>query len=132
MSQHSHSLKKSAYWFTIVGAVAALVHYIVAVFLESNALLVPVKANIAGFICAFPVSYFGHRSLSFAHQKSSHQQAFSRFLLVAISGFCANQTLLILCLKWLNMPFWLALGLVMVIIAVSTYVLSCYWAFQAK
>jgi putative flippase GtrA len=126
------SFKRSAYWFIAVGASAALVHYIIAVAIEHFALMPPALANIAGFISAFPVSYLGHRSLSFAQQDASHQQALPRFLLVAIMGFCANQTLLLFCLNYTKLPFWLALGLVMVIIAVSTYALSRYWAFKAK
>lgn len=128
----AQSLKRSAYWFIAVGASAALVHYIVAVVIEHFSLATPALANIIGFCSAFPVSYFGHRSLSFAQQDTIHQQALPRFLIVAITGFCANQTLLLFCLQYTKLPFWLALGLVMVIIAVSTYMLSRYWAFKAK
>jgi putative flippase GtrA len=128
----TQSLKHSAYWFMVVGASAALVHYVIAVTIEHFSLLTPALANMAGFISAFPVSYFGHSSLSFAQQDTSHQQSLPRFLLVAITGFCANQSLLIFCLNHTNLPFWFVLGLVMVIIAISTYVLSRYWAFKVK
>ena len=128
----AESFKRSAYWFIVVGATAALVHYIIAVTIEHFSLMTPALANIVGFSSAFPVSYVGHRSLSFAQQDTSHQQALPRFLLVAIIGFCANQTLLLFCLNYTKLPFWLALGLVMLIIAVSTYVLSRYWAFKTK
>ncbi|WP_137718550.1 GtrA family protein [Methylobacillus flagellatus] len=117
-------------WFTLVGIAAALVHYAVAVSLEAWQ-LTPSWANVCGFALAFPVSYIGHRRWSFAQQAASHGQALPRFLAVAIAGFAANQLLLISLLhgySWL--PFWLVLGLVMVVIAVSTYVLSRYWAFK--
>jgi putative flippase GtrA len=128
----TQSVKHSAYWFLVVGASAALVHYVIAVTIEHFSLLTPALANIVGFMSAFPVSYLGHSSLSFAQQDASHQQSLPRFSLVAITGFCANQALLVFSLNYTNLPFWFELGLVMVIISISTYVLSRYWAFKAK
>ncbi|MEQ1767207.1 MAG: GtrA family protein [Methylotenera sp.] len=122
--------KQSISWFAIIGALAAIVHYIVAVSFEFTGVLPPSQANIVGFLMAFPVSYFGHRKFSFSKQTSTHSQAFPRFLTVAVAGFIANQLLLIAALTYTWLPFWLALGLVMVIIAVSTYLLSRNWAFK--
>ena len=127
MSQgHSQSVS----WFAIVGALAALTHYVTAVGFEYSALLTASHANIAGFVAAFPVSYFGHRKLSFAGQDASHFQSLPRFLSVAVLGFLANQTLVLNALQYTKMPFWFALGLVMVVVAVSTYLLSKFWAFK--
>lgn len=127
MSQsHSSSLS----WFTIIGALAALTHYLIAVGFEYSAMLSPSYANIAGFIAAFPVSYIGHRKFSFSGNDASHQQALPRFLSVAILGFLANQILTLNAIQYTTLPFWLALGVVMVIVAVSTYLLSRFWAFK--
>jgi putative flippase GtrA len=131
VSERLSSLQRSAAWFTIVGATAALVHYIVAVSLEASTLALPAWANFIGFLCAFPVSYFGHRAFSFVAQKSTHSHALPRFLMIACGGFFANQTLLLSILHLTALPFWLALGIVMVLVAVSTYILSRYWAFKA-
>lgn len=129
MSQaHSQSVS----WFAIVGALAALTHYVTAVAFEHSALLSASQANIAGFMVAFPVSYFGHRKLSFAGQNASHFQSLPRFLSVAVLGFLANQTLVLNALKYTKLPFWLALGLVMIVVAVSTYLLSKFWAFKGS
>ncbi len=121
---------QSVSWFTIVGALAALTHFIVAVGFEYSALLTASHANIAGFIAAFPVSYFGHRKFSFAGQDSSHRSAFPRFLSVAVLGFLANQTLVLNALQYTKLPFWFVLGVVMVLVAASTYLLSKFWAFK--
>lgn len=110
--------------------VAAIVHYVCAVGLEVGTAMPPAYANIAGFLMAFPVSYLGHRKLSFGHQHSAHHQAFPRFFAVAGSGFIANQLLVIGALKFTRMPFWLVLAIVMVIIALCTFILSRYWAFK--
>jgi len=131
MNDRLTALKRSASWFTMVGAAAALVHYIVAVALESGAAIAASNANIVGFLCAFPVSYFGHRALSFSTQKTSHSQAFPKFLMIACGGFLGNQLLVISALHMTSLPFWLVLAVAMVIVAISTYILSRYWAFKA-
>ncbi len=122
----------SVSWFTLIGAIAALVHYVVAVVCETGAHIAPTWANVAGFTCAFPVSYFGHRTFSFAGMKHQHRQALPKFFLVAISGFFANQSMLMLSLSYTPLPFWLALGLVMIVVATATYLFSRYWAFKSK
>jgi putative flippase GtrA len=124
-SQHA-----SVVWFGIVGAVAALTHYCIAVFLESQSASAHV-ANISGFLCAFPVSYFGHRFFSFAGQNSPHIKALPKFFLVAVGGFLANHLMLLIFLKFTNLPFWLALAFVMMVVALSTYLLSRFWAFKS-
>lgn len=119
----------SAFWFALVGALAALVHYAVAVGCHAFGLL-PTPSNVFGFCCAFPVSYFGHRYWSFQATQVPHIQALPRFLMVALLGFSGNQTLLLLGLHYTSAPFWLVLGVVMVLIAAMTFVLSRYWAFK--
>jgi len=126
----SKSHSQSISWFTIIGAIAALTHYIVAVSFEISELLTASHANIAGFIAAFPVSYFGHRKFSFSGQDASHSQALPRFLSVAVLGILVNQTLVLNALQFTKLPFWLVLGIVMVLVAVSTYLLSKFWAFK--
>jgi putative flippase GtrA len=127
LKQFSHH----ASWFTIIGIVAAMTHYIVAVGLESLFLLKPSWANIIGFISAFPVSYFGHLKLTFAATNASHQQALPKFFTIALMGFIGNQSLVLLLLAKTFLPFWMVLGFVMVVVAVSTYFLSHFWAFKS-
>lgn len=129
MKANMHTLKRSISWFLVVGAIAALVHYFIAVTLEGVYFVRPAWSNIIGFCAAFPVSYLGHRRLTFSSQNSSHHQALPRFLAVAIVGFLANQTLLLLGLHFTALPFWCVLALVMIVVAIGTYLLSKHWAF---
>ncbi|HSI45952.1 MAG TPA: GtrA family protein [Methylophilus sp.] len=122
-------MRASVLGFVSVGAVAAAVHYVVA--LLAHALgLSPSDANWLGFLAAFPVSYIGHRRWSFRGTQAGHQQAFPKFLAVALLGFMGNQALVWLALTYTPLPFWFVLGVVMVIIAVSTWLLSRFWAFK--
>lgn len=122
-------MRVSVLGFVSVGAVAAATHYVVA--LLAHALgWQPANANWLGFLAAFPVSYIGHRWWSFRGTRSRHRQAFPKFLAVALLGFFGNQLLLWLALAYTPLPFWFALGLVMVVIAASTWLLSRFWAFK--
>lgn len=132
MQTQPHKLTRSVSWFACVGALAALVHYVVAVGLESYIHMAAAWANIAGFICAFPVSYIGHRTWSFPELSKAHQHTLPRFFSVAILGFLANQTLVLLGLRYTPLPFWIVLAVVMVAVAISTYVLSRFWAFSHR
>lgn len=125
LAQHA-----SVFWFGVVGALAALTHYCVAVVLEYQSASAHV-ANVSGFLSAFPVSYFGHRFFSFASQNAPHTQALPKFFLVAVTGFMANHLMLLALLTFMSLPFWLALAIVMVVVAVSTYLLSRFWAFKS-
>lgn len=122
-------MRASVLGFIGVGALAAGVHYVVAL-LAHGLGLQPANANWLGFFCAFPVSYSGHRVWSFRGTEASHQQAFPRFFSVALLGFLGNQALLWLALTYTSLPFWLVLGAIMVIVAASTWLLSRFWAFH--
>ena len=122
-------MQSSLFGFLSVGALAALVHYVVALLAHTLGIS-PANANWAGFLCAFPVSYLGHRHWSFRGTQARHISAFPKFLAVALLGFFANQALLWLGITYTHLPFWLVLGAVMVIVAASTYNLSRFWAFS--
>ncbi len=124
--------QSSISWFAVIGAAAAAVHYVVAVGIEFAQLTSPAKANILGFLLAFPVSYWGHRKLSFAAHTATHQQAFPKFFTVALTGFLIKQFMVINALHFTAIPFWLVLAVVMIVVAISTYLLSYYWAFKGK
>jgi putative flippase GtrA len=124
--------QSSISWFAVIGATAAAVHYVVAVGVEFAQILSPAQANILGFLLAFPVSYLGHRKLSFAGHTATHQQAFPKFFAVALGGFLINQFMVVNALSFTAMPFWLILAIVMILVAISTYLLSHYWAFKGE
>lgn len=114
--------------FVIVGATAAVVHWVAAV--TAMWLGVPaLAANVVGFGCAFPVSFSGHWRWSFHEQGARWQQALPRFALVAIGSFCGNEALFALLLRLSGWPPPLALGITLLAVASATFVLSRRWAF---
>lgn len=122
-------MRASVLGFVSVGAFAAAVHYVMALLAHAWGLS-PAQANWIGFLCAFPVSYLGHRRWSFRGTQANHLAAFCKFFAVALLGFFGNQALLWLALNYTPLPFWLVLGCVMLMVAASTWLLSRFWAFQ--
>lgn len=113
--------------FAGVGVAAMAVHFVVAVAL-ARAGVPPLIANVGGFLSAVPVSYQGHRRWTFGEGREA---AFRRFALVALGGFCANETLLALLLRITPLRYEVALTLVLGGVALGTYLLCRGWAFRA-
>lgn len=115
--------------FGLVGALAALTHYLVAAACLRLGLLSPAWANPAGFAVAFWVSYFGHFHLSFGGN-AAHRQALPRFLLTALAGFGTNHLLYLALLHLTPWSPYLDLLIALVLVAAMTFLLSRHWAFR--
>jgi putative flippase GtrA len=116
--------------FFIVGTTAAATHYIVGLAAYTFFGAGPGLANVIGYATGFPVSYGGHRYWTFETTRAPHREALPKFMLVQLSSFAANQTLLLLAVRFVPLPFWFLLGAVLVLVAVSTYLLSKIWVFR--
>ena len=115
-----------------VGGLAAATHYLVVLLLVGVGLH-PLLANVFAFLTAFQVSYFGHRHLTFADSAAglAHSQTLPRFFLVAVSSFLLNEVMFAALLKYTALPYQLSLGIVLVLVAGLTFVLSRVFAFSA-
>lgn len=115
--------------FGIVGTLAAMVHLLMVMLLVEMAWLSPLRANVAGFGVAFLFSYGGQRHFTFQDGDSPHRQALPRYLLVATAGWVLNQALFALLLAFTPLPYPLALGLVLLLVAGLTFLLGRHWVF---
>lgn len=117
--------------FGMVGALAALTHYLVAAACIHSGLTSPAWANPVGFGVAFWVSYFGHYHFSFADaDRSGHRQALPRFLLTALAGFVTNHLVYLGLLHFTPWSPYVDLFIALVLVAAMTFVLSRHWAFR--
>lgn len=117
--------------FGIIGLMAAAIHYLVVVALVELGGTAPLLANVGGFATAFWCSYFGHRHWTFADRRATNAtRSFFRFLATAVLGFLLNQLLFYLLLTHVNLPYFISLAIVVVVVAVLTYVLTRLWAFR--
>lgn len=122
------ALLRQLFYFGIVGTLAASVHFTIVIVLVEIAHLTPLTANIFAFICSFNISYFGHRYLTFSQTKASLIASLPRFLTVATWGFVLNEGLFYLFLK--IFPYPIALLIVIILVAISTFCFSKIWAFR--
>jgi putative flippase GtrA len=115
--------------FILVGSAAALTHLMTVIFLVENIHMAPLVANVGGWVCAFGVSYGGHFLLTFADQAAPAVQSVVRFFVLSASGFVINESAYAILLRTSSAPYPLLLAIILVCVAVLTYLLSRHWAF---
>lgn len=120
--------------FAIVGIAATLTHAGVSGFLLETNVLPAMFANLVGFVIAFGVSFAGHYYWSFSHlrQQSTAARAMLRFLLIALSGFALNSSVLALWLGFTSWPDLLGLMISIAIVPALTFAGARMWAFSHK
>ena len=116
--------------FIVIGGGAAAVHWLTVFAVVHQTGMEPLIANIIAFLCAFSVSYFGHKNWTFEAQDQAHGPALVKFFTVAVTGFCINEAVYALLLKGLNIHYLIGSAVAIVVAAVSTYILSQTWAFK--
>lgn len=116
--------------FTLVGGLAALLHYVVA--LQCSQWLDIAWANVVAFLVAFWISFFGHFYFSFQQGQRPNLAVLIKFCAVAISGFAINQAVLLLQVQLTDWPLRFMLALAIVVSAGSTFVLSRVLVFKDR
>jgi putative flippase GtrA len=117
-------------WFIAVGSAAAAVHLGTVIALVRWGDWRPAVANVAGWLIAFVCSFFGHHLTTFSDAKAPMGRAARRFFAVSALGFAVNQSAYVLLLRLSALRYDVALALVLVGIAVMTYLLGRLWAFR--
>jgi putative flippase GtrA len=117
--------------FVIVGSLAALVHVSMVVLLVQLYDFLPLVANAGGFLVSVQVSYWGHRLWTFAATDVLHREAYPKLVMLQISNFCLNELLYFILLS-LQLPYLLALLIVMTVLPVFTFLASKFWIFRSS
>ena len=118
--------------FVLVGGAAATTHLLVVGLLVHFAGMAPLAANVLGFLVAFVVSYHGHARFTFVQAQARGRAVAARYFAVACLSFVVNELLYAIALRWLGWNYLLSLFLVLLVVAVGTFVLSKFWAFKAR
>jgi putative flippase GtrA len=118
--------------FVAVGATAAAVHFAVVVAVVEAGLAPPLAANVAGWLVAFLVSFAGQHRFTFGDRSAPVRHAAPRFFALSAAGFAVNEAAYALLLRLAPVRYDVALALVLVGVAVMTYVLSSAWAFRHR
>lgn len=117
--------------FVLVGGAAAATHLLVVGLLVHWAGMAPLVANGLAFLVAFGVSYNGHALLTFAQAQARGWAVVGRYFAVASLSFAVNELLYAAALRWLEWNYLVSLLLVLLLVAVGTFVLSKTWVFKA-
>jgi putative flippase GtrA len=129
MSRTAGRTRASGLWFIVVGCLAAAVHFGVVVGLVHGFALNPLVANVVAWLVAFGVSFSGHFHLTFRELRAPLRRAALRFFGVSALGFAANEFTYAVLLHWTGLHYALTLAVVLVLVAVATWLLSRHWAF---
>lgn len=116
--------------FGLVGLGGTLIHLAVAWMANRWGGIAPYTANFAGFAAAFTWSYLGHFYWTFG-RRSAHGRHLSRFLVVALAGYGLTNLVIWIVVTRLGHPFEAALGVILIVVPTSTWLLSRIWAFRA-
>ena len=114
--------------FASVGTLAAIVNFSIVVWLVHFFNWHPLVANIAAFLVAFQVSFFGHRFWTFNHKQHTIG-SLPKFFTVAVFSFLLNEGLYSVFLAF-HIDYRLSLFFVIFIAAIFTLLLSKFWAFR--
>jgi putative flippase GtrA len=122
------ALATQAARFGAVGIGATLTHFAVAVMLVEGPGVPVLWANVIAFLTAFLVSYLGNHKWTFA-RSGGHVRFLPRFAMLAVGGFCANQSILWLIAIRLGMDYRIGLAVALTVVPTLTFLLSKLWVF---
>jgi putative flippase GtrA len=117
--------------FAVVGALATATHLATALLARKGFGASPMAANFAGYAASVGVSYLGNARFTFG-RPALHGAQFVRFLVVSLAGLCLNQAITWLMAVRLGLPFWVALGAVVTVVPVFSFLVSRLWAFRER
>lgn len=113
-----------------VGILATLVHVLVALCAERLTGLSHQQANLAGFLAAVSVSYFGHLRYTF-RQNSHSARHMLRFLVVSGVALATSSAIVQLVTAVGGYGFLTAMILVALVVPPVSFVVMRIWVFNA-
>lgn len=119
-------------WFVATGCAAALTHWLVAVACVREASLAPLVGNLFGWLLAFGVSFLGHYHFTFRAQRGRWAAAAWRFFMVSALGFAINELAYAYFLRTTSIPYDLLLAMILIAMAILTFILGRFWAFRRR
>ncbi len=113
--------------FAVVGAMATLVHVVVALLVTSTIALAPLVANLAGFSVAVAVSFWGHLRVTFKVEKPQRQHLY-RFIVLSLISLAVSSLITAACTYW-GGSMIVAMSFVTLIVPGVSFLVARFWAF---
>jgi len=115
--------------FTLVGTIAATVHWAVAVVAVERTGVPPSLANVVGWLVALAFSFVGHWRWTFGDRRVPVGRSARRFFVVSACAFACNAAAYALLLRFSPLRYDIGLAVVLLLVAIFTYLASRRWAF---
>ena len=118
--------------FALVGLAATCAHYLVAIVAVQN--INVYGANLAGYLAAVAISYFGHQRYSFqlSARDITHRSQFPKFILASLGGLVLSYLVLVIMEDGLGAPHWLSLAAAVCLVPIYTFVVSKLCVFRVS
>jgi putative flippase GtrA len=114
--------------FSMVGAVATVIHVVVAMLVISSTGISPTLGSIVGFFAAFTFSYLGHFRFSFA-VVGRHRNFLLKFAVGSAVSFCLSTTVVWVCTAILKIHYKPTLIGIGFILPLCSYLINRFWVF---
>lgn len=129
-NQQSRAVKG---FFLLVGAAAALVHFLSLLCAVQCFGIPPAWGNVLAFGIAFCVSFSGHYVLTFRDSSRTFSGSLWRWFFTSMAGFLLNQQMFVLGLGWFGRQYYPLVWLVVtVLVTIVTFLAGRFWAFAAR
>ena len=118
--------------FALVGVAATCAHYLVAIGVVQYVNVY--GANLAGYLAAVTISYFGHQRYSFqlSAREISHRSQFPKFILASLGGLALSYLVLVIMDDGVGAPHWLSLAAAVCLVPIYTFVVSKLCVFRVS
>ncbi len=116
--------------FVLVGGGAAIVHFLSAILFVELLATPALIANIFAFLVAFCFSFSGQRYLTFSSSNQTFFYSLKRYFLVSVCSFIFNELFFYIAVYLFNIRYYIALPIIVLLVAVGTFVVSKRWAFK--
>ncbi|SMC75459.1 GtrA family protein [Polynucleobacter kasalickyi] len=116
--------------FIIVGGGAAAVHFFSVIFFVELFAVPAMLANIFAFFIAFCFSFLGQRYLTFSDSNQSFYYSLKRYFFVSACSFMFNEGLFFVSIYHLHAPYFIALPIIVLLVAIGTFIVTKRWAFK--
>ena len=125
---HRSRCSLSIFRYSLVGAIATVVHYALLIVLVVTIHLQPGRAAVWGSLSGAMVAYLGNRRFTFTTH-ATHLRAAPRFLAVAALGAALNGLIVWAGFSFLELHYLLAQASATCIVLFITYWLNRVWTF---
>jgi putative flippase GtrA len=115
--------------FIIIGGLATVAHYIIALSVHHILGAPPLWANFIAFCGAFNVTYIGNYFWVFG-ANTAHKKSLPKSLIVSVTGLCLSQFIVWGLTEKLGAPFHLTLIIAVMFVPLVTFTLNRFWVFE--